>query len=385
MLIKPLLQNVSLVLGSCIALLLITEIILRTTHVFDAGVSYARPDSILAYRFVPHAEYYYHDENPKAITGRINNFGWRDGDWTLEKPKGTTRIAIIGDSFVEAFQVELESTFVKILEQELSVQYNTRVEVMNFGRSGFTQTEQLLLLQSDVLKFSPDIVVACLLPANDIEDVRRATAPNLLRPFFIHDPQRNSLMLDASFRETTEFRAKVFVDVFKRNSALLSLLAQRYTSYTIERGIKAKSAEAAKKAEKIAGYMSLCSAHPDSEQAKSYTLNKFLIERIAATCSEANVELVLLCFPTDAHLPEREREYVATDSTFKANFFEDDLARLSSALGIHYLGLQRVFRREYERNRRPLHWKHLNYEGHRITARELAKTLLPILNKTHRQ
>jgi hypothetical protein len=379
--IKRFLQNASLLLGSSIVLLLIIEIVLRTTHAFDARVSYSQPDSILAYRFVPHAAYYYRQENPKAITGRINNFGWRDVDWTLEKPKGTTRIAIIGDSFVEAFQVEVESTFVKILERELSLQHNTRVEVMNFGRSGFTQTEQLLLLQSDVLKFSPDIVVACLLPANDIEDVRRATAPDLLRPFFIHDPQTHSLILDARFRETSEFRAKVFVDVFKRNSALLSLLAERYTLYRLKRDITAKSAEGANKAEKLAGYMSLCSAHPDSEQAKSYALNKLLIERIAATCSEANVELVLLCFPTDAHLPEREREYVATDSTFNPNFFDDDLARLSSALGIHYLGLQRVFRREYERNRRPLHWKHLNYEGHRITASELSKTLRPLLHK----
>lgn len=380
--VKTFVHNFSLVLGSSVALLFIAEIILRTTHLFDARVSYSQPDSILAYRFVPHAEYYFRKENPKVITGRINNFGWRDRDWTLEKPNGTTRIAVIGDSFVEAFQVEQESTFVKILERELSSQRGEgRIEVMNFGRSGFTQADELLVVQSDVVHFSPDIVVLCVLPANDIEDARRETAPDLIRPFFIHDPQTNTLTLDVRFREMGEFRTKVFVDVFKRNSALVSLMAERYVSYKIARDIKEKSAAAAKKAEKIAGYLSLCTAHPDSELAKGYALNKLLIERIAATCRAAGAELLLLCFPTDTHVPEREREYIATDSTFNANFFEDDLARLSSSLGIHYLGLQRVFRTEYERNGRPLHWTHLNYEGHRVTARELSKALLPILEQ----
>lgn len=129
-------QNVVLALTVSLLLLAILEVVLRTTHLFGARVSDSKPDSILAYRFVPNADYYFFKENDHAIEGTINSFGWRDNTWSTAKPRGVVRVAVLGDSFVEAFQVELESTFVKTVERRLNERGGTRVEMMNFGDQG---------------------------------------------------------------------------------------------------------------------------------------------------------------------------------------------------------------------------------------------------------
>ncbi len=375
---RRLVQNILLLLASSSLLIIVFEVVLRTTHLFDARLAYSKPDSVLAYRFIPGAEYYHHKENPKAITGTFNNFGWRDRDWNIEKSQGVTRIAVLGDSFVEAFQVELESTFVRLTEQTLRAEYKLSVELMNFGRSGFTQTDQLLLLQSDVDRFSPDIVIISFLPFNDIEDVRRETAPDSERPFFLVSG-KEELHLDTSFNRTSAFAVKSRIDGFKRRSALLSLLAERYSMYKLQRDIGRQKSAVESRAVELGGYMSLCTSHPDSEYSRSYRLNKLLIAKMAEYCNARGASMVLMCLNTDAYEPSREQHFKSIDPTFDPNFFEDDLKELSSTLQIHYLGLQRRFREAYDQRQTPLHWGHWNYSGHRIVAALLSRELAVII------
>src|SRR4051812_43064485 len=42
---------------------------------------------------------------------RINSQGFRDREHNVQKPPGTIRVAVLGDSFRAAEQVELEQTF----------------------------------------------------------------------------------------------------------------------------------------------------------------------------------------------------------------------------------------------------------------------------------
>jgi hypothetical protein len=353
---------------------------LRTTRLFGAVISISTPDSILAYRLAPNSEYYHSGESDNPIPSKINNFGWRDRDWTISKPETVTRIAVLGDSFVEAMQVEMDSTFLRLAEATLNRRQNWKhIEMMNFGRSGFSPTEELWLLQHDVAAFFPDIVVVCLLPANDIEDVRRETAPEMLRPFYVVQPD-GELLLDTDFRMTPEYKVKCFVDGFKRHSAFVSLLTGRYAAYSIGRRLEQKSKEAKERAKLLSGHLSLCTSSPDSEYAKSYRLAKLLLGKMAEACSSRKQQMLLVCLDTEAYLPSREAELVAIDSTFDSNFFEDDLLRLSLSLHIEYLGLQRVFRNEYNDANTPLHWGHWNYEGHRVVARVLTAKLLHMMN-----
>ena len=101
-----------------------------------------------------------------------NSFGARDKEYVIDKPAGVKRIAVMGDSFVEALQVKPEETFVKLLEQKLN-QLNDgwQYEVMNFGVSGYGPDQEFLWWRKRAKQFSPDLTIV-VLSHNDITDIK---------------------------------------------------------------------------------------------------------------------------------------------------------------------------------------------------------------------
>jgi hypothetical protein len=98
--------------------LLILEGTLRVTHVFGARVSFSEPNDQYGWRFTPNKKYWAKEEGGRA-SGRINRDGWRDRDWDLSKRPGLFRVAVVGDSYVEAIQVQSDETFLRIAEPAL--------------------------------------------------------------------------------------------------------------------------------------------------------------------------------------------------------------------------------------------------------------------------
>jgi hypothetical protein len=139
---------------------------------------------------------------------RINSQGLRDREHAIQKPQDTIRIAVIGDSFAEAFQVPRENAFWAVMEQRLSGceapsvmntgQAGTNVEVLNFGVSGFSTARELILLRRSVWQYSPSVVVLLFTTRNDVSDNSRTLNqyPGLPLPYFID--RGGSLALDDS-------------------------------------------------------------------------------------------------------------------------------------------------------------------------------------------
>jgi hypothetical protein len=98
----------------------------------------------------------------------FNAAGWRDRDYGLEKRKGVYRIIVIGDSYVEAREVELEKTFHKILESRLNQELDMPVEVMALGRGGTTTVHHYEYLKHSGLALDPDLVILSFFPGNDV-------------------------------------------------------------------------------------------------------------------------------------------------------------------------------------------------------------------------
>jgi hypothetical protein len=96
-----------------------------------------------------------------------NQWGERDRERTLEKPAGTLRIALIGDSVVEAAQVRPDEVLNIQMEKLLAESGRKNVEVMAFGVEGIGTTQELLVYQEKVRQFRPDIVLL-LFVDNDI-------------------------------------------------------------------------------------------------------------------------------------------------------------------------------------------------------------------------
>ena len=86
--------------------------------------------------YIPHA--YYRHTKEGFSEGYFNAHGFRDYERSYTKPKGTFRILVLGDSYVEALQVALENSFPALLEKKLNENStSTKFEVLNLGQSGF--------------------------------------------------------------------------------------------------------------------------------------------------------------------------------------------------------------------------------------------------------
>jgi hypothetical protein len=124
------------------------------------------PDPEVGYTHIPGNEFVAIDPREGCTTYevdiKINNYGFRDVDWELEKPDGTMRIAVIGDSFIEAQHVPLEQTAVKVLEKKLSENGFppgvTAYETMNFGTRSYSVSLFVPFYTAHIRQFQPDYV-----------------------------------------------------------------------------------------------------------------------------------------------------------------------------------------------------------------------------------
>ncbi len=91
--------------------------------------------------------------------GKVNNLSYLNKEFAIEKSENTIRIALMGDSYVESFQVFDRNYFGRIMENILSEKLNQTVEVMNFGRSGFDIGDCYVYYNTFVKKFNPDYVL----------------------------------------------------------------------------------------------------------------------------------------------------------------------------------------------------------------------------------
>lgn len=102
---------------------------------------------------------------------RTNSYGFRDREHDLGKSDGTVRILLMGDSFMEALQVDFAEAFPSILERELSARLGKcKVEVINAGVSGWGTDDEVAYLLQKGKEFRPDIVLFAVTIHNDISD-----------------------------------------------------------------------------------------------------------------------------------------------------------------------------------------------------------------------
>jgi hypothetical protein len=183
---------------------IIGEITLRV-----AGYSYPefyQPDQSRGYALRPNMEGWYRKEGQAYI--RINSDGLRDREHDKTKPPGTIRIAVIGDSYPEAFPVALPEAFWSVMEKKLQecAPAGKTIEVINFGVSGYGTAQELITLREHVWEYAPDIVMLAVTTNNDISDNSRALKKTDEVPYFVY--RDSKLALDDSFKETRTFRLR---------------------------------------------------------------------------------------------------------------------------------------------------------------------------------
>jgi lysophospholipase L1-like esterase len=98
----------------------------------------------------------------------INPQGLRDLRQSFEKPDGTFRVLLLGDSFVEAVQVQQAQGVAEQLERALNQGASRPVEVINGGVAAYGTGQEMLLLDQVGAKYQPDLIVLLFFVGNDV-------------------------------------------------------------------------------------------------------------------------------------------------------------------------------------------------------------------------
>lgn len=102
-----------------------------------------------------------------------NSLGFRGREFAAEKPAGTFRVLMLGDSITFGNSVSWDETFSHQLEEQLNASATgMRFEVLNTGVSGYNTRQELATLREIGLGLAPDIIVlnVCL---NDSDPVKQ--------------------------------------------------------------------------------------------------------------------------------------------------------------------------------------------------------------------
>ena len=132
---------------------------------------------------------------------RINGLGLHDREIPYAR-SAARRILVLGDSFTEAFQVELDEGFSKRLKASLNAPDppGARVEIVNAGVSGWGTDNALLFFQTEGWRYRPDVV---MLVFNTGNDVFETIAPSSRSAASIRTSPTSGSSTDGSCARTT--------------------------------------------------------------------------------------------------------------------------------------------------------------------------------------
>lgn len=199
------------------------ELTLRVLSIGDPVLRDAHP--VLGWAPIPGAEGTWTREGRAHV--RITEHGFRGIEVAPgPPPEGTLRIAVVGDSYTEAKQVELDQRFTVHAEAALNACRGSS-EVLTFGVAGYGTAQEYRLLHHRVRAWEPDVVLVALLTGNDIADnhaaLRTSGEP---APYFTLED--GHLRLDDSFLRSERYQARVRGGAWrwlKRHFRLARLLA----------------------------------------------------------------------------------------------------------------------------------------------------------------
>ena len=121
-------------------------------------------------RYAPNQSGVWRVKNEIAAPYAINAQGWNSGvgDYVMQRTPGVPRVAVVGDSFVEAFHVPKDRSIAERLGDERA-RHGARPEVYRFAVSGAPLSQYLYMIEREVLSYRPEWIVVVLVH-NDFEE-----------------------------------------------------------------------------------------------------------------------------------------------------------------------------------------------------------------------
>ena len=287
----------------------------------------------------------------------IGSAGWREAPpaaaGEASPPAGDRfRLAVMGDSFVEAVQVAWEDTFVARLE----VRSDGRTEVLNRGISGYGPLLSLLRWRRQVVHERPTHLLLLVCP-NDIVDDRTYT-DNARRP----DGSGTGGVSSAEAGDTADLRWKEPRSRTVPREGWLPRLYRRWHGRAAVVWVSLKTRAVADPDEPLRNWRR-------QNRAMTSLTGRHLLE-LAAAAREAGVEFTLSAVPTSWEF----REQAPPPELRVGPTFADNVAAWAEANGVRYVDLQPAFRTAAAEGQRLFFERdgHFTEAGHAVAAEVFA-------------
>jgi hypothetical protein len=360
---------------------------------YDA--SFYQKDRDLGYVLRPNAAGWSVQEQEKYV--RINSRGLHDREHTLQRPPNVIRIAVIGDSFAEAKQVDMGKAYWAVMENELNRRLqNTgqRVEVINFGVAWYGLAQDYLTIRDRIWQYDPQVVVLSGTLASFIlkssRQYMRADEP-ATTPYYVL--QNGQLVLD----DITKKQRQAFVPSSEWHTVFENSMNASHLLALVNAASKKLSAQAVIFAH---GGRNTGGAGPEAQEnldasligpatpvlASAWSVAEKLIESCQAVVSSHHAEfwLITLDLPVQVDPDDQERTAFLRRMGLSDMFFADKLiANFAEREDIHHAMLAPQMLAFAEANHAVLHGfsntprntGHWNEIGNRVAGELMAKEL----------
>jgi lysophospholipase L1-like esterase len=349
--------------------------------------SFYRPDDRLGLRLRENAEGWFGSEGRAFV--RINSAGFRDRERSLAKPPDVFRIAVLGDSYAEALQVDLDRTFHISLERRLNACKafgNKMAEVLNFGVSGYGTAQQLLTYRYFATAYAPDLVLVAMFTGNDVRNNSRDLEPDRVRPFFF--VKGDALLEDRSFAHSEEFQRRT--NHLRTVLGHLRVLRVVQAAYFVKDRFQASAGQPQDQAADQGMEAGLDAAAYSEPVTPQWNDGWVVTERLLGQlrdetrATRAKLLVVVLSTGIQAHPDPKVRAEFMRARAIADLFYPDRrIEKVAARLGVQSILLAPKFQAIAERDKVFLHGfpntrmgtGHWNEAGHRLAAELVAEEL----------
>jgi len=281
-------------------------------------------------------------KDPFEIRVDINSHGLRDDEVPRDKPPGRKRIVVLGDSYTWGFGVEQPQIFTELLEASL-----TGVDVINAGVSGYATDQELLWLQSEGMSFSPDLVLLVFTGNDEHDNAQHLVYGIYHKPMFVLQDGELELTHVPVPRASPPRRWAYWLG---QRTALFGLVGR--VRYTLIGAVRHGIEEETRARETAAG--------PGRPAEERFAVTLALLEEMRRTAETGGARFAMMI---------HGHGWVAG---YHGRYWE--MVETLQRRGFEPLVLEECpdYDKEGMMIPRDGHW---NEEGHRLVARELARTI----------
>ena len=375
-------KNAALLLCSAMFALLIGEGIVRIgslgsahltrgpLHQYDADAGWTCKSDLDARYVLPHSF---------DVRLLCNSRGLRGEDLPYAKEPGTNRIVVLGGSIMWGYGVENDEMFSSQLAAHLP-----QSESVNFGANGYSTVQELVRFENEGIKYAPDWTVLAF-TRNDLEDnfddknggrpVAEVTAEGTFR--VVNSPVRRQWK--SPVKQWFRHHSRLFGFGEYSLELTKAIGKERRRRQARERATKSPSERRADKPGKMEFSPLDLFVPPSSEMDLAWEAVRFLLERVNDLTRE-NGGCMLVTANAGKFTMYRDdfEDRFGKDMEIDWDRPARRLAEISASLGIDYIDLNPVFRREPDPMALFLpnndHW---SAQGHALAARTVAEMLDP--------